>query len=167
LISEHKQVLKRTKSPVKTKRAEKAKILVVDDEAVVRQLLSELLKKEGYAVEVVADGKDALSRVRKDNHDLILLDIKLPGMSGGEIYKRIREISIPLSKKVVFITGDVMGADTEAFLAKTKAPYIAKPFNLEQLKEQILRLLIDRGGFSTAKSKRPIKKPKQRIKPKR
>ena len=167
LISEHKQVIKRAKSPVKPKQTKKAKILVVDDEAVVRQLLGELLKKEGYSVEVSADGKDALSRIRKDNHNLILLDIKLPGMSGSEIYKRIHEISVPLSRRVVFITGDVMGADTEAFLAKTKAPYIAKPFNLEHLKEQILRLLIDQDGIRTTETRRPVRKPRKKIKAKR
>ena len=164
VISQHKQVIKRSKSPGKPIGARKARILVVDDEAVVRQLLSQLLKKEGYSVETFDNGREALSRIKKDGYDLILLDVKLPGMSGSEVYERIREISVSLTKRVVFITGDVMGADTESFLARTKAPFIAKPFNLENLKEQIISLLADKHAGNVTRSKPRAKSKKRKAK---
>jgi CheY-like chemotaxis protein len=164
VISQHKQVIKRSKSPGKPIGARKARILVVDDEAVVRQLLSQLLKKEGYSVETFDNGREALSRIKKDGYDLILLDVKLPGMSGSEVYERIREISVSLTKRVVFITGDVMGADTESFLARTKAPFIAKPFNLENLKEQIISLLADKHAGNVTRSKPRAKSKKLKAK---
>ncbi|HEX7364831.1 MAG TPA: response regulator, partial [Dehalococcoidia bacterium] len=125
---------------------------------------SQLLKKEGYSVETFDNGREALSRIKKDGYDLILLDVKLPGMSGSEVYERIREISVSLTKRVVFITGDVMGADTESFLARTKAPFIAKPFNLENLKEQIISLLADKHAGNVTRSKPRAKSKKLKAK---
>jgi len=165
LISRHKEVIKRTKSLDKPKRASMGKMLVVDDEVVVRQLLGQLLKKEGYSVETTDNGKDALSRIKKDVYDLVLLDVKLPGMSGSEIYEHIREISMLIARRVVFITGDVMGADTEAFLIRTKAPFIAKPFNIELLKEQISRLLADTRAGKAAGPRLRTKGNNSKLKP--
>jgi PAS domain S-box-containing protein len=135
---------RRTKIARKLERATKGKILVVDDEPVVRRLLSQVLTAEGHEVEATDDGKDALNRIKGNRYSLILLDIKLPGMSGSELYERIKEISESLAQRVVFITGDVMGADTEAFLARTEVPYIHKPFDVKQLSTEIKRLLATR-----------------------
>jgi CheY-like chemotaxis protein len=65
----------------------------------------------------------------------------MPGMNGVELYKRIQKIDKSLACKVVFITGDIMGADTEKFLAETKSAHIEKPFNAEQLSKKVLRAL--------------------------
>jgi PAS domain S-box-containing protein len=135
---------RRTKVARKLERATKGKILVVDDEPVVRRLLSQVLTAEGHEVEATDDGKDALNRIKGNRYSLILLDMKLPGMSGSELYERIKEISESLAQRVVFITGDVMGADTEAFLARTEVPYIHKPFDVKQLSTEIKRLLATR-----------------------
>jgi signal transduction histidine kinase/CheY-like chemotaxis protein len=135
---------RRTKVASKLQRATKGKILVVDDEPVVRRLLSQVLTAEGHEVEATDDGKDALNRIKGNRYSLILLDMKLPGMSGSELYERIKEISESLAQRVVFITGDVMGADTEAFLARTEVPYIHKPFDVKQLSTEIKRLLATR-----------------------
>ena len=118
-----------------------ARILVVDDEPGVRQFLSRLLTDEGHEVETVDNARDALERLKKDRYNLILLDIKMPEMSGIELYKRIRKIAESLAKRVVFITGDVIGADTRSFLSRSKALYISKPFDTEQLKREINRIL--------------------------
>jgi CheY-like chemotaxis protein len=151
---------RRTKVARKLERATKGKILVVDDEPVVRRLLSQILTAEGHEVEATDDGKDALNRIKGNRYSLILLDMKLPGMSGSELYERIKEISESLAQRVVFITGDVMGADTEAFLARTEVPYIHKPFDVKQLKAEIGRLLAIPRPKGTAKSQISNKKPK-------
>jgi CheY-like chemotaxis protein len=67
----------------------------------------------------------------------------MPDMSGIELYERIQKIDKSLVSKVVFITGDVLGINTAAFLSKTKAPHIVKPFDTEQLKKDISRILIE------------------------
>jgi CheY-like chemotaxis protein len=70
-----------------------------------------------------------------------LLDVKMPGISGVELYGSIQKIARSLARRVVFITGDVMAADTEKFLSETKALHIAKPFTAEQLRREVRRAL--------------------------
>jgi PAS domain S-box-containing protein len=137
----------------KRQKTAKGKILVVDDEPVVRQLLNQILTEEGHEVETTADGKDALNRIRKDGYSLIMVDMKLPGTSGSELYESIQAIAGPLAQRVVLITGDVMSADTEAFIVRTKVPCITKPFNVHHLKAEVRRLL-------TTSSPKPATKPK-------
>jgi CheY-like chemotaxis protein len=127
-----------------SQRATGARILIVDDEPGILQFLRKVLTDEGHEVETADNVPDALDRIQSDRYNLILLDIKLPGLSGIELYKRIPKIARSLTKRVVFITGDVMGADTQDFLARTKAPYLMKPFDTEQFKKDINRILAQR-----------------------
>jgi PAS domain S-box-containing protein len=154
VVAEKRSSTKRSKTTRRPKVATKAKILVVDDEPVVRQLLTEILAGVGHEVETTADGKDALNRIKNNGYSLILVDMKLPGMSGGELYERIQGISESLAERVAFITGDVIAADTEAFLTRTKVPCITKPFDVHKLKVEIRRLLATPRLKGTAKSKK-------------
>jgi PAS domain S-box-containing protein len=164
IVAGKKRAAKRSTSLRRPKGAKRNRILVVDDEPVVGQLLSQILGGEGYTVEVTEDGKDALVRIKKKRYDLILLDIKLPGLSGRELYERIRGISPSLANRVVFMTGDVMAADTEAFLTRTKARVITKPFNVNQLKQEIHRGLTRFRVRSTGKSNRKAREQRLKIK---
>ncbi len=116
------------------------RILVVDDERVVREFVSKALTEEGHQVETVDNAEDALKMVKNKKYRIILLDVKMPGMSGIELYKRFQKMDPALARSVVFVTGDVMGARTLAFLAKTKSPYITKPFDGKQLNIAINRV---------------------------
>jgi PAS domain S-box-containing protein len=164
VVAEKKRVIKRSGLSDKPSGMKRARILVVDDEPVVGQLLSHILEKEGYKVEVTEDGKDALARIRKKRYSLILLDIKLPGLSGSELYQHIRAISSPLAKRVVFMTGDVMAADTESFLARTKVRVITKPFNVSQLRQEIQRSLAKHRVQGGAKSRVKPKSKNSKVK---
>jgi CheY-like chemotaxis protein len=124
-----------------TEKVAKAKVLVVNDENIVRQLLSRVLTDEGHQVETVDNAEDALKKIKNERYHLILLDIKMPGMGGMELYQRIQKIAKSIADRVVFVTGDVRGADTEKFLEETKAPYITKPFDARLLKKELKRLL--------------------------
>jgi len=113
----------------------------MDDEPTTLQFLSRLLTDEGHEVDTVDKATEALEKVRDKRYKLILLDIKMPDMSGIELYEKLQKIAKSLTQRVLFITGDVMGARTAAFFSRTKAPYITKPFNIEQLKKEINNIL--------------------------
>jgi len=119
----------------------RARILVVDDEPSTLEFLSRLLTSEGHEVETVSNAAEAFEMVKNKRYSLILLDIKMPGASGIELYGRMQKIAQSFADRVIFITGDIMGTDTEAFLSKTKAPYITKPFDVNQLKKKIEKFL--------------------------
>jgi len=113
----------------------------VDDEPTNLQLLTHLLGREGYDVESTGDAATALEKIKNQRYNLILLDIKLPGMSGIELYKNMQKIARSLASRVLFITGDAMAADTMSFLSRTKVPYITKPFDIKKLKRTVSRML--------------------------
>jgi len=123
--------------------AAKARILVVDDEPVILSFLSQVLTEEGYEVEAIDNANDALERIKHQRYSLILLDVKMPRTSGIELYESIGKIAQSLARRVVFITGDVLGSGTMDFLSKTKARYITKPFDAERLKRDINRILTE------------------------
>jgi two-component system NtrC family sensor kinase len=118
-----------------------AKILVVDDEEAILTFLSRLLSEWGHSVETINNANTALEKLNAERYSLVLLDIKLPGMSGIELYQHIEEIAPALARRVMFITGDIMEGTTRAFLDKTGAPYITKPLDIEVLKKTINRTL--------------------------
>jgi len=119
----------------------KAKIMVVDDEKVIRDLAKRVLGGEGYEVDTVDNADDALKIIESQRYNLILLDIKMPGMDGVELYRRIQKIAKSLARRVIFITGDILSSDTEKFFAETKVVHIDKPFNATQLKQEVKRVL--------------------------
>ena len=104
-----------------------------------------MLGGEGYDVTTVSSGGEALKRIGSEEYGLILCDIKLPGLSGVEIYDEIGKTAPSLQKRVMFITGDVTSADTGEFLKRTKAPYVTKPFDIAKLKEEVKRVIAGAG----------------------
>jgi len=118
-----------------------AKILVVDDEAAILTFLHRLLTDMGHSVETINNADTALERLNTERYSLILLDIKLPGMSGIELYQQIEKMAPALTRRVMFITGDVMEGTTRSFLEKAGVPHITKPLDIEELKKMINRAL--------------------------
>jgi signal transduction histidine kinase/CheY-like chemotaxis protein len=141
LVTEEGQVEPTEPVVEEVPRIAKARILVVDDEPVIRQFISQVLGEQGHTVETVDNAVSALKMVKSKRYRLILLDIKMPGTSGIELYRQFQKIAPSLTKRVVFITGDVMGKRTLAFIDKTKTPYMMKPFDARELKTQINRIL--------------------------
>ncbi len=121
------------------------RILVVDDEPTILTFLKKVLGGEGYDVVTAGSGKEALGMIKNERYGLILCDIKLPGLSGAEIYEQIGKTAASLQKRVMFITGDVTSTATQAFLEKTKVPYVTKPFDIAKLKEEVKRVIAGAG----------------------
>lgn len=118
---------------------EKNKILVVDDEDALRTVLSSELASEGYEVRTAADGQEAIAELEKDSYELMLLDIKMPRMTGFEVLKYVKE-KHPKTK-VVMLTGF---ADLKNALESKKLgaeDFVSKPYDLVDLLTTIERVL--------------------------
>ncbi len=107
------------------------KILVVDDEEIVRQSLSEWFLEDGYFVETANDAVDALNKINDVRWDIYFLDIKMPGMDGMELHRRIREID---KEAIVIIITAYAAVDTAVQALKEGAfDYVTKPFDPDNL----------------------------------
>jgi two-component system NtrC family sensor kinase len=120
------------------------RVLVVDDEEPVANLLARLLRELGHQPTVVNGGSEALELIAREQFDLILSDVKMPGMSGFELHQTIRQTNPELAARLVFVTGDMLSAATQARIAQSGNPYIAKPFAIERLETLVRALLAQR-----------------------
>jgi len=116
-----------------------ATILVVDDEQIQRAILAEVLRDEGYQVVEAADGEAALQRVNGGGIDLILTDVRMPGISGEELLVKVREERPHLP--VLLITAHDTVEQAVAAMQAGAFSYIAKPINLDGLLAQVQRAL--------------------------
>jgi signal transduction histidine kinase len=110
-----------------------ASILVVEDETALAAALGDALRDAGYIVDLAADGEEALARVRTQQFDLVICDLKMPRLDGQSFYRALDEASPGLAHRVIFVTGDVAGTDAEAFLEESGCRFLAKPFRLGDL----------------------------------
>jgi signal transduction histidine kinase/CheY-like chemotaxis protein len=117
------------------------RVLVVEDEPTVAQLISDMLSDLGYASDVLHDGRRALVSALNREYDLIICDMKMSGLDGRHFYRALAEAGKPLAAKFIFVTGDVLGVNTQEFLCTHDLPYIAKPFRLEEFAEKITFVL--------------------------
>jgi len=116
-------------------------ILVVDDEPAIRELITQVFMETGCTVDSAHDAYEALEKVKTAEYHLILVDIKMAGLSGIELYRSLEELSPPAASKVIFMTGDVMGRGTKEFFEKNRVPYVTKPFDVWKLKQNLLAWL--------------------------
>lgn len=108
-------------------------VLVVDDEEPVGTLLARLLHDLGHQSRVVTSGEAALKALAEEQFDLILSDVKMPGMSGFDLYQVIQQRYPELAQRLVFITGDTLSPATRTTIAQFGTPYLAKPFAIDRL----------------------------------
>lgn len=116
------------------------RILVVDDESGVRDLLFHVLSSEGHTVDLASDSHQALDRIQGDRYDCIILDLKMPGTSGQELYRLVDNADPDLARRIIFITGDTVRPEARDFLKATGNPFLGKPFDLGELRKQIQSL---------------------------
>jgi CheY-like chemotaxis protein len=145
IVAEEEEEIEKVEAVEETGKTSGGRILVVDDEPAIPAFLKRVLGGEGYEVTTVSSGEEALDRIESEEYGLILCDIKMPGLSGIEIYEQIEKVASSLQKRVIFITGDVMSADTREFLKRTKVPYVTKPFDIAKLKEEVKRVIAGAG----------------------
>lgn len=119
---------------------ETVSILVVDDESMIRGLLSNLLSKLGYVVTTCSSGKDAISLCEDNRYDIILMDYRLGDMNGLEVFNQVR--STQLTSRVVFLTGDPNIGEIQTAVRNAGADgFITKPFEVSEIEMVVDRLL--------------------------
>lgn len=111
----------------------KRKALVVDDEESNAALVRRVLAGAGYEVESTTLSRRALVMMERTAYDAVICDVKMPELSGQELYGRVCQIRPEMARRFVFITGDIDGEDTREFLDQSRCSYFMKPFNLERL----------------------------------
>lgn len=117
-----------------TQRRRKNRLLVVDDEPTVLNLIYQIFMDEGYTVETVTAGKIALEKLETGQYDLMLTDIIMPDIDGKELFSTITDMGLLPQGGVIFMTGDTMNYETSRFLESSGATYITKPFTVEDIK---------------------------------
>jgi DNA-binding response OmpR family regulator len=120
------------------------RILIADDEPNIVVSLEYLMKREGHAVSVARDGREALAAIRRDRPDLVLLDVMMPAMSGFDVCQAVRADPALADVRILMLTAK--GRDTD--LAKGTAlgadAYMTKPFSTQELAARV-RELLERG----------------------
>ncbi|HTV58627.1 MAG TPA: ATP-binding protein [Verrucomicrobiae bacterium] len=122
------------------------RILVVEDEPTVAQLIADVLREEGHAVEATLDSQEGLTLLSRRRFDLVICDLRMPRLDGTAFYDALVHSGSPLQRSILFVTGDTLAARTQEFLDGRRLPYLAKPFLVEELKLAVNRILETNGG---------------------
>jgi DNA-binding response OmpR family regulator len=120
-----------------------ARVLIVEDDPNVAEVVARYLAREGYQVEVVTDGAEGLERALRDLPDLVVLDLMLPSMGGLEVCRRLRA-SVPVP--VIMLTARGEEADRISGLEMGADDYVAKPFSPRELTARVRAVLRRAGG---------------------
>ncbi|HID62589.1 MAG TPA: GAF domain-containing protein [Anaerolineae bacterium] len=123
-------------------------VLVVEDEEAIAALLTRILEAEGHQVDTASDGRAAVKMLERRDYDLIISDLKMAGMNGQKLYSHLQKTHPPLARRVLFITGDVVSADTRAFLERVSNPYLSKPFPMDAVVAAVQEVLTGDGESS-------------------
>ena len=114
---------------------------MVDDEPDVAGVLVDLLRTEHEQVETAADGRAALEKIEQTQYDLIMCDVRMPGLDGPELYRTLRLLHSELLPRFVFLTGDTLNPESREFVQQTGAPCISKPFDFDEVYRVVGRVL--------------------------
>ena len=118
------------------------RILVVDDDAAVADMLNEVVGRLGHQVDVVSSGAAALQQTALVSYDAMVLDVRMPGLSGPDIFDVLRAKGSPLVDRTVFVVAD-FNPEMQQVLANLGRPVLTKPFRVDELTE-VLRTILNR-----------------------
>ena len=115
--------------------------LVVDDEPNVLALLKMIMTRNGYEVVTASNGQQALERIAARSYDVILSDMRMPGMDGRKFFETVKKQNPALAHRIVFVTGDTVSPDTQEFFEETGNRWLSKPFNNAQVVATVKEVL--------------------------
>jgi signal transduction histidine kinase/FixJ family two-component response regulator len=121
--------------------ASRRRILVVDDEAVVVELLADILETDQHQIDVAGDGMEGLRKIRSDDYDLVILDLRLPDMTGQQLYDEVARQRPEMLGRLMFVTADRLTPDVAGFLKRVGNPCLTKPFSVRSVVETVQAML--------------------------
>jgi two-component system NtrC family sensor kinase len=127
--------------PVRAPVGVRKRILVVEDEMQICQLLEDVIHAAGHDAETAANGRIALELIDRGNFDLIISDVKMPEVSGPELYAALKRKGTALEHRLIFVTGDLMNSETLRFIESTGRPWLGKPFDIAAISRTISECL--------------------------
>jgi CheY-like chemotaxis protein len=119
----------------------RARILLVDDDPLIAELVVDMLGLEGYEVDTAPNGIEALERLQGQRYDLIVTDLHMPKLDGSGFYRELLQRRAHPSKKIIFLTGTTGGSEEQRFIAESGLPVLMKPFNITQLMDLVQSVL--------------------------
>ena len=118
-----------------------SRVLVADDEPAIRALLEKALSRAGYLVDLAADGEEAWRAMEARPYDCFIVDLKMPGLSGRELFERLQTKDRALSQRIILVTGDTVTSGIREFIEPTGNPVMDKPLDLHETLWQVRRVL--------------------------
>ena len=123
-----------------------AKILLIEDNEMNRDMLSRRLERKGHSVSIAIDGAEGLDKARSDTPDLILMDMSLPVIDGWEVTRRLKADEATRRIPVIALTAHAMASDEQKALEAGCDDFDTKPIELPRLLDKIHALLQPKGG---------------------
>jgi CheY-like chemotaxis protein len=122
-------------------RAPSARVLVVDDDADIASMIAEMLRNDGHVVTIAEDATAALAAAGNGGMDLLISDIRMPGLDGPGLYRALGGIRPGLTSRVLFVTGDTLAPEIDRFISETGAAVIEKPLDPQAFRRLVLERL--------------------------
>jgi CheY-like chemotaxis protein len=113
------------------------RLLVVDDEPGIREVLEAILSGQGYRVTSATNGVEAVDCLKREHYDLIISDMCMPEMDGEGLYEAVHSKNPRLAERMLFVTGDVVSARSRSFLDRTGSRWLTKPFNIRDVEDLV------------------------------
>ncbi len=117
------------------------RILVVDDEAAIVDLLKDVFMADGYVVDSAADAEAALRLIRENIYDVALIDFNLPDMNGVMLHYQIRQLDAELAACTIFMSGLLQSDDNLGYYLSHSGGFLAKPFDVGEVSRRVLAML--------------------------
>jgi CheY-like chemotaxis protein len=127
------QTLEAPPEPVDPMRRQGRTILLIDDELTMQRALKRLLQHRGHEVTTAANGQEGLTALETRSYDIILCDMRMPTLDGPEFYHELERRHPHLLSRIIFLTGDVMSPESEAFFARVDCLRLEKPFKAQEV----------------------------------
>jgi len=118
-----------------------ARILLVDDDPLITQLIVDMLSLDAHDVDTAPNGIAALNRVQRRRYDLILTDLHMPELDGVGLYRELGRRQAHPQHKIIFLTGTTGTSDAHRLMQETGVPLLRKPFNLVELLALVRKML--------------------------
>lgn len=131
-------------------RQDDPRILVIEDEAALRELVIQIMQRLGYAADTVGDGRGAIDLIGQHDYAVILCDLRMPGMDGPSFYRELQRTRPDLASRVVFMSAHANLDEFIPFIKDVRTPVLSKPFNMDEFRDTLARMLGPRAATPQA-----------------